>query len=106
MKVSDRFDVGVTDGTQKLVRTIKLAGTIPENSVFRAAAGNTILPKDAGFVVDAGKFGVEGRDFENTFKVAVEGAKVAGRNLVVLARPEIKITYSWLHNHAQHAHAH
>jgi hypothetical protein len=106
VKVSDRFDVEATTAGQRLVRTIKLNGDIPENAFFRAASANSIQPEGAGFIVDAGRFGLEGRDYENKFKVVLEGASVQGKNLVAPARAEMKVTYSWLHNHAQHAHSH
>lgn len=106
LKVFDRFDIDATAAGQKLIRTIKIAGEIPADALFRAASGNSVQPDGAGYVIDAGKFGVEGRDFENKFKVTVEGATISGKNLIVPVRPEIKVTYSWLHNHAQHAHSH
>jgi len=107
VKITDRFDVeGTAASGQKVVRTLALAGAIPENAVFRVATGNSIEAQGAGFVVDAGRFGFDGRDFENKFSVSAEGAKLVGKQLHLPARASIKVTYSWLHNHAQHAHAH
>ena len=100
VKVSERYDVA-SDGT--LVRTIKLAGPIPANAYLRIANG-TIQPADGAFAVDGGVFDVQGRGFENKYTVAAQGAQAAGRNLVVPARAEIKITYAWPNTHAGHAH--
>ena len=100
VKVADRFDVA----GDTLVRTLKLTGTIPAGAQFRAATGDTITAAGAAFAIDAGKFGLDGTSYENKFTVAVDGATVAGRNLLVPARAEIRITYSWPQSHAQHAH--
>lgn len=83
LKITDRFDTAgqaATGGT--LLRTLQLVGTIPANAYFRVASGN-IQPTDAGYTV------------ESILNVAVAGAKVVGRNLLVPAQAEIKITYSW-----------
>jgi len=83
LKITDRFDTAgqaATGGT--LLRTLQLVGTIPANAYFRVASGN-IQPTDAGYTV------------EGALNVAVAGAKVVGRNLLVPAQAEIKITYSW-----------
>ncbi len=100
VKVSDRFEV---EGDGRLVRTLKLAGPIPANAYLRLASG-TIQPAGAAFAVDGGVFDVQGRGFENKYSVAAQGAQLAGRNLVVPARAEIKITYAWPAMHAGHAH--
>ena len=100
VKVADRFDVA----GDKLVRTLKLTGTIPPGAQFRAATGDKIEPAGAAFAIDGGKFDLDGGNYDNHFSVAVDGATVAGRNLLVPARAEIKITYSWPQSHAQHAH--
>lgn len=103
VKVSDRFDVegDAAAGTGKLIRTLKLAGPIPPNAFLRVVDG-TIQPAGAAFAVDGGMFDVQGRKFDNRFDVAVEGGRIAGRNLLVPARAEIKITYTW----PAHLHAH
>ena len=100
VNVSERYDVAA-DGT--FVRTLRLAGPIPANAYLRIANG-TIQQADKGFTVDGGVFDVQGRSFENKYAVAAPGAQLAGRNLVVPARAEIKITYAWPANHAGHAH--
>ena len=104
VKVTDRFDVeGDATAGGKLVRTLKLAGPIPSNAFFRVANG-TIQPAGTSFQVNGGVFDVQGRGFENQYTVAVDGAQIAGRNLLVPARAEIKVTYTWPGGHAQHVH--
>ena len=101
VKISDRFD-GEGDSVApsgRLVRTIKLDGSIPAGAMFCAATAASIQSADAGFLVDSGKLNLDGRDFINTFKVSAEGAKVAGKNLLLPARAEMKIIYSWPISH-------
>ncbi len=107
VKVSDRYDVegNAVTGSGKLVRTLKLDGEIPAGAYFRAASG-TLHTQGSGFLVDGGKFNIDGRDFENAFVVVAEGAAAAGHNLVVPVRPEIKITYGWPMDHTAHLSAH
>jgi hypothetical protein len=99
VKVSDRFDVepGAALGEGKLIRTIRTEGKLPENALFRAAAGNRIEVANGGFKVQIG---------DHPLHLVVEGGTVAGKNLVVPARSEMKIIYSWPNSHAHHAHAH
>jgi hypothetical protein len=108
VQVSDRFDVegDAVKGAGKLMRTIKLTGKIPANAYFRAATGTNIQPADGGFLVSNGRINLGGRESENTFRIIVDGAQIADRNLLVPARAEIKIIYSWPTNHAHHQHAH
>lgn len=104
VKVTDRFEVeGDATAGGKLIRTLKLAGPIPANAYFRVANG-TIQPASGGFFIAGGVFDVQGRSFENQYNVAATGAQAAGRNLLVPARAEIKITYTWPNTHAQHVH--
>ncbi len=106
--VTDRFDVegdGVA-GQGKLIRTIKLSGTIPTNAVFCAASGEKIEAKDGSYAVTAGRLNIDGRQFDNSFIIQVDGAQVSGKQLLVPARPEIRITYSWPHSHGHHGNAH
>ncbi|MEA3210048.1 MAG: hypothetical protein QOE70_3105 [Chthoniobacter sp.] len=105
VQVADRFDVegDAVAGSGQLIRTLKLTGQIPPEAFFRVAAGSSIQPSDSGFAIEGGKFGIDGREYQNSFEVAVEGARIAGQNLVVPARPEIKITYTWPGAHAGHA---
>ncbi|MCE9609105.1 MAG: hypothetical protein K8R23_02640 [Chthoniobacter sp.] len=100
VKVTDRFDVqGEATAGGKLVRTLKLAGPIPANAWLRVGVG-TIQPAEGGFLVDGGAFGPH----ESKYLVTVEGGRIAGSNLLVPARAEIKITYAWPGGHAGHAH--
>ncbi|MDB6172098.1 MAG: hypothetical protein JWL59_1409 [Chthoniobacteraceae bacterium] len=93
VNVTERFDVegNAVTGNGRLVRTLKLSGKLPGNATFRVATGNAIQPVGNSFVVD-GKFAV-----------AVEGAALAGKNLLVPVRPEIKLIYSWPETLPQHA---
>ena len=106
VKVTERFDVegDAVKGEGKLVRTIKMTGKLPANAWFRAATGTNIQPVNGGFLVSNGRINLNGRESENTFRITVDGAQVAGQNLLIPARAEIKITYSWPTNHAHHAH--
>ena len=65
-----------------MIRTLRTAGTIPANAFFRVAAG-ALQANGDGFTVDG------------ALRVAVTGAQIAGPNLLVPARAEIKITYTW-----------
>lgn len=114
VQVADRFDVSgdAVTGKGTITRTLRLTGQIPPNTVFRVASGVKIQPVGSGFAVDGGKFNLGGTDYGNEFQVAVEGGEISGSNHVLVpARPEIKITYSWkdaghgTHSSAQ-AHAH
>ena len=101
VKVAERFEV---QGEGKLVRTLRLSGTIPANAFLRAATGASIQPADGGYLVSDGRLNLEGRDFENNFRIAADGAQIAGKNLLIPARSEMKITYSWPASHAHHGH--
>jgi len=103
VKISERFDVqGAAMAGGKLVRTLQLTGAIPANTYLRIAKGTQVQPKDGGFLVNDGPFKLEGRGFENAFWVSAEGAQLAGPNLLIPARAEIKITYGWPNDHAHH----
>ncbi len=94
VKVTDRFDTGgQASAGGKLIRTLKLTGPIPAKAFLRIAAG-TLQPEGGGFSVDG------------AFTVTVTGAQAAGRNLLVPARAEIKITYAWPGGITGHAHQH
>jgi azurin len=105
LEVSDRFDAigNAINGEGKLVRTLQIIGNIPSNAVFRAATGATIRATDGGFMVDGGKFGIDGRDFENRFSVAVESARISGNDLLVPLRSSLRVTYTWPNVHTHHA---
>lgn len=105
--VSDRCEASgdAAFGTGMVTRTLRLAGNIPANAVLRIASGGSIKASEGGFDIDGGKFGMDGREFENKFRVVVDGAQLVGSDLVVPAKAEIKVTYSWPHDHSQHQHA-
>ncbi len=87
VKVSDRFDVagnGTTD-SGKLTRTVKLDGAVPAGALFRLAAGAAQPTGDGAWIVENG----------TKMRVSADGAKLAGKSLVVPARSEIVVTYSW-----------
>ena len=106
VKVSERYEVegDAFAGAGRLVRVLKLDGKLPAGAVLRVASGE-IKPMSSGFAVNGGKFSLDGREFENVFQVAVHGATVAGKDLLVPLRAEIKVSYSWPAAHSQHAHA-
>ena len=97
VKVSDRYDVigDTAKGEAKLIRTLKLTGPIPTNAYLRVGFGASITPEGGGFLVNNGRLSLNKRDFQNAFRIAAEGAQVGGRNLLVPARAEMKITYAW-----------
>lgn len=103
--VTERFDTeGSSMGADgKMVRTLTLSGPIPPGGTFLVASGAKIDPASNSFNVDGGKFGINGVNYDNHFQVAVDGAAIAGGNrLLVPARPQIKITYTWPNTHAGH----
>jgi azurin len=103
LKISERFEVDgdALAGGGKLVRMMKIDGSIPAGAVLRVAAGAAIVPADGGFNVTGDKLSLEGRTFDNVFHVAAGGANIAGKNLVVPLSPEIKISYTWPNTPAQ-----
>jgi hypothetical protein len=106
VQIDERFD---TDGAAmsdsgKIVRTLKLTGPIPAHAAFCAASGSKIEAADGSFIVDGGKFGINNVNYDNHFKVSVEGGIIGNGRLVVPARSEIKVTYTWLTSHLGHAH--
>lgn len=98
VKVMDRFDASAG----KLTRTLKLDGRIPGGALFRIANADKITACGGEFLVEGTRFEVPG---ENKFLVAADGAKLDGRNLVLPARAEIVVTYSWPGDHAHHSHS-
>ncbi len=85
VKISDQFvsvgDLQMSRG--KLLRTVKLDGAIPEHAHLLVLSGDGITAVADGFVL------------QNRLKVVVEGGKLRGKELVVPARREILVTYSW-----------
>ncbi len=106
VKIGERFDSEGNSMAEngRLIRTVELSGTIPPGALFCAATGAKIEAVDGGFLVDDGRMTIDKLSFDNRFKVSVEGGTVSNGRLLVPARPQIKVTYSWLTAHAGHAH--
>lgn len=100
LKVQDQF---TTQGTgtaadAKLIRTLTIAGKMPENTWLRIANGAKLEAKEGAFIVDAGRFDLSGRGFDNQFRVTADGARIEGQNLVVPVKSgQMKVVYQWLH---------
>jgi plastocyanin len=76
------------DGDPTLVRTVKITGELPANTWFRLATGNGIEQQNGFFECQSGS---------TPFRISAEGAKLAGKNLVVPAKAgTIAITYEWV----------
>lgn len=88
----------------KLVRNLKLNGTIPEKTFFILARNATFQTIQGGFLVKGEKINLPSGNFENQFSIQVEGASVNGNLLLVPARKDIQISYSW--PNARNAHSH
>lgn len=87
----------------KLVRTLKLNGTLPEKAFLVLARNATFQPINGGFLVKGEKLNLPSGNFENQFSIQVEGASVVGNQLLVPARKEIQVAYSWSNVHAAHS---
>jgi azurin len=100
-KVSDRIDVEgeAISGKGQIIRTIKVDGKLPEAALLRVASADKIKQSGNAFLVEAGKLRLGNADFDNRFLVTVDGGKVVGKDLVVPARAETRITYSWPGGH-------
>lgn len=100
-KISDRYDVTgeAVSGKGELVRIVKIEGKVPEGAVLRLASANTIKQSGNAFLVEGGKMKVGSGDYDNRFLLTVDGGKVVGKDLIVPARAEIKITYCWPGGH-------
>jgi azurin len=104
VKVTERYETrgDALAGDGKLVRTLHLSGPIPSNTYFRAATADRVQPADGGYLLKDAPLHLEGRGFENTWTVAVEGAQVAIRHVLVPARERIEVTYGWPGGHTHH----
>jgi hypothetical protein len=73
------------DGKPTLIRTVKISGTVPANAWFRIAMGQ-IEAKDGSFILKG----------QTPARITAAGAKLAGKNLVLPAKPGvITVTYQW-----------
>ena len=79
---------GLTPGGKaKLIRTLKISGSVPANAFYRLAFATKIENKDNTFVCAEGP---------TPFVISAEGARIAGKNLVLAAKPgTLTITYQW-----------
>lgn len=105
VQVSERYSVqgDAMGGTGRVVRTMRLVGSVPPGAMLLAASGTRITAEPAGgFSVDAGKLAIDGRDGENRFMVFAEGARISGQRLVVPAGAEMRVEYGWPTVHAAH----
>lgn len=94
------------DANAKLVRTLKLNGAIPAKAFLVLARNAKAEPTTGGFAVKGDKLNLPSGSFENQFILNTDGATVAGTLLLVPARKEIQITYTWPNTHAaQSTHA-
>ncbi len=74
-------------GDPTLTRTVKISGTLPAQAWFRIAMAGTIENKDGVFLC---------QDGVAKFRVTAPGARIAGRNLVIPARPgTMTLAYQW-----------
>ena len=108
LQIADRIDVegDAVSGGGKMIRTLRLTGEIPSDAYLLVAQGESIQPEGDGFRIKAGKFGVDGREFDNQFFVTANGGNIMGKNLVTPARGEIRVIYRWLESHPHPPHAH
>ncbi|MDZ4403316.1 PA14 domain-containing protein [Prosthecobacter sp.] len=73
------------DSIAKLIRTVKVSGTLPANAWYRIGVGS-FEAKDDSFVFKSPK----------PYRVTATGAQLAGQNLVIPAKAStITITYQW-----------
>jgi azurin len=105
LKIAERYESQGDSATGgKLVRTLKLDGAIPSGTYLRLAKAGSLQPADGGWLVNAGRINLAGREYDNVFRIAADGAQGAGQNLLLPARPEMTITYTWPGTHAHGAH--
>ncbi len=97
LEVEDTFTVS-GDGTMtdaKVTRTIRIKGEIPKDTLFRLATGAKVEPKGDALLVQGNKLTLDGNAFANQFLISSEAATVVDGSVVVAARPEIVVTYTW-----------
>jgi plastocyanin len=87
----------------QLVRTLRISGKVPDQTFVLLARSATVHPVEKGFLVKADKLQLPSGNFDNHFQIQAEGATPRGKLLVVPARPEIQIHYSWPSTHSAHA---
>jgi hypothetical protein len=87
-----------------LLRTIRISGQVPDKAFLLLARTGSVQMGAHGFLVKGDTVQLPSGNFENKFQVQAEGATVRGNLLVVPARAEIRVIYSWPATHAAHAH--
>jgi hypothetical protein len=97
VEVEERIEAvgSFKEASAKLVRTLKLNGPIPPKAFMVLARDATSKPATDGFAVKGDKLSLPSGNFDNQFLINAEGATTAGNLLLVPARKEIQITYSW-----------
>lgn len=97
VEVEDRVEAegAFRDVSAKLVRTVKLQGKVPEKAFLIIAHNASFEAVPGGFKVKGAKLAVAESRYENEFIVLAEGVVASGNRLLIPAKPEIKISYSW-----------
>lgn len=81
-------DGNKADGSPTLTRTVKITGQLPEHAWFRVAQASKLEAKDGAFLCQEGN---------TKFRIQVDGAQIAGNNLVVPAKVGVMtMTYLWV----------
>ncbi|MEY2598899.1 MAG: hypothetical protein RLZZ142_1158 [Verrucomicrobiota bacterium] len=103
-EVEDRIEArgNFKEAGAQLVRTLRISGKTPEKSFLLLARSGEAQAGAKGFLVKGDKLQLPSGNFDNQIQIHADGATLQGKLLVVPARPEIQITYSWP---ATHAHA-
>jgi hypothetical protein len=86
-----------------LERKISLKGTLPAKAFLLLARNAKITSREDGFLVQADKLSLNGSSYENQVSMQTEGASISGGNLVVPARKEIVVRYTWPALHPAHS---
>lgn len=99
-EIEDRYEVRgdgfhPEKGRPELIRKLVLKKAAPTSTYLCLAKGK-IQPAGDSFLVEADRLDLEGRKFENRFRISAAGARVVGdRLLVPVTGTEVKAVYSW-----------
>ena len=106
VEVEDTFTAhGDFKSGGKLVRTMKLKGNIPAKAQLLLAQEADIQLSEGAFQIKGQKVAQPGMRSENQVSIMAEGASIQGRSLILPAKEEIRITYSWPGSVLHSAHA-
>ncbi len=106
VEVEDTFTAhGDFKSGGKLVRTLKLKGKIPAKAQLLLAQEADIQLSEGAFQIKGQKLAQPGMRSENRVSIMAEGASIQGRSLMLPAKEEIRITYSWPGSNLHSAHA-